>query len=325
MRVFKFALLKSLRMLALMLAVAVVSFVLVQFAPIDPVQAYVGGNAAVSAEQRERIAEYWGLNDPPAERFVKWGSALLRGDLGESKIYKRPVADVIGERFAASIALMAVAWVFSGVFGFLLGMVSAAHRGRFLDRAVKWLCLTLSSTPVFWFGLLMLMVFSVWLGWTPIGLSVPIGEAGAASFGARLAHMVLPALTLSITSLGPIALHTRAKLLDVMDSDFMLYARARGERGFGLYLRHGARNIVLPAITLQFASFGELFGGSVLAEQVFSYPGLGQAATQAGLRGDLPLLMGVVLCMALFVFLGNLTANILYGVIDPRIRKGAEA
>ena len=110
-----------------------------------------------------------------------------------------------------------------------------------------------------------------------------------------------------------------------MDSDFMLYARARGERGWRLYFRHGARNIVLPAITLQFASFGEFFGGSVLAEQVFSYPGLGQAATQAGLRGDLPLLMGVVLCMALFVFCGNLTANILYGVIDPRIRKGAEA
>lgn len=325
MRILKFALMKSLRMLLLMVAVAVISFVLVQFAPIDPVQAYVGGNAAVSAEQRERIAEYWGLNDPPAERFVKWGSALLHGDLGESKIYKRPVADVIGERFAASIALMAAAWVFSGVLGFLLGMVSAAHRGRFLDRAIKWLCLTLSSTPVFWFGLLMLMVFSVWLGWTPIGLSVPIGEAGAASFGARLAHMILPALTLSITSVGPVALHTRAKLLDVMDSDFMLYARARGERGWRLYFRHGARNIVLPAITLQFASFGELFGGSVLAEQVFSYPGLGQAATQAGLRGDLPLLMGVVLCMALFVFCGNLTANILYGVIDPRIRKGAEA
>ena len=137
----------------------------------------------------------------------------------------------------------------------------------------------------------------------------------------RLRHALLPGLTLSITGAANIALHTREKVIDVLDSDYILFARARGEGH--ILRRHVLRNVALPAITLQFASIGELIGGSVLVEQVFSYPGLGQAAVAAGLGGDMPLLLGVTLITAAIVFGGNLAADLLYGVIDPRIRRGA--
>jgi peptide/nickel transport system permease protein len=167
------------------------------------------------------------------------------------------------------------------------------------------------------------MVFAVRLGWFPIGLSVPIGKlAGEVTLGERIRHLILPALTLSITGIANIALHTRQKILDVLKSDYVLFARARGESSWELLKRHGLRNVAIPAVTLQFASFSELFGGSVLAENVFSYPGLGSAASLAGLRGDVPLLLGVALFSVLFVFFGNLTANLLYGILNPQIREG---
>ena len=138
----------------------------------------------------------------------------------------------------------------------------------------------------------------------------------------RVRHAILPALTLSITGISNIAMHTREKMIDICDSDYVLFARARGESNWEIFRNHGFRNVLGPAMTLQFASISEIFGGSVLVEQVFSYPGLGQAAVSAGLGSDMPLLMAITMISALFVFGGNLIANILYGVIDPRVRKG---
>ncbi|MCR3923417.1 MAG: ABC transporter permease, partial [Firmicutes bacterium] len=194
-----------------------------------------------------------------------------------------------------------------------------------LDRWVQMYCLTLASTPTFWLGLLLLIVFSVSLGWFPIGLGVPAGVlAEDVTLANRLYHLILPALTLSILGVANVALHTRQKLLEVLRSDYVLLARARGEKETTILWRHGLRNIALPAITIQFASLSELFGGSVLAEQVFSYPGLGQATVQAGLRGDVPLLLAIVLFSAIFVFSGNLLADLIYRVVDPRIRLGGD-
>ncbi|MBU1172444.1 MAG: ABC transporter permease [Proteobacteria bacterium] len=312
---------KALRIMTLLFALCVISFVLLSYSPIDPVQAYVGADMMrVSSQQREQISEYWGLNKPPLERFVRWGRALIHGDLGVSMIFRSPVRDVIKDRFAASLALMAAAWFFSGIIGFVMGVTAGMNQGRWLDRILKWYCLTLASTPTFWLGLLLVMVFSVWLGWFPVGLGVPAGQLSEdVTIWNRVNHLILPALTLSIIGVANIALHTRQKLIDVLKSDYILFARAKGKHGVQLLWQHGLRNIMLPAITLQFASFSELFGGSVLAEQVFSYPGLGNATVQAGLRGDLPLLLGIVLFSALFVFSGNLMADLIYLVVDPRI------
>ena len=271
----------------------------------------------------EKLEEYWGVNTPPAEQYLSWLKDFVRGDMGISLLYRQPVGKVIAVKLANSLFLMILAWVLSGILGFVLGVVAGMNRGKLVDKLIKGYCLVISSTPAFWLALLLLMVFGVWLGWLPIGLSVPIGvEASGVTFLDRLYHAVLPALTLSITGVSNIALHTREKMIDICESDYVLFARMRGEKGFRLFRYYGFRNVLLPAITLQFASISEIFGGSVLVEQVFSYPGLGQAAVAAGLGSDLPLLMAITIVSALFVFGGNMIANLLYGVVDPRIRRG---
>lgn len=314
---------RGLRVLTLLLAVSVISFALVSASPIDPVQQYILGlGTAVSPEQRAEIEDYWGVNKPPAERYAGWLRELLRGNMGESSLFRRPVADIIAERFVNSLALMACAWVLAGLLGFALGCVMGMYEGRWPDRMIKRICYLLSSVPTFWLGLVFLLLFAVWLKWFPIGFSSPIGTlSGQVTLWQRLHHLALPAFTLSLTSFANIALHTRQKLIDVLHSEYVLFARARGEGAWTVLRRHGLRNILLPALTLQFASFAELFGGSVLAENVFSYPGLGSAVSAAGLSGDVPLLLGVTLFSALFVCVGNMIANLLYGVVDPQIRE----
>lgn len=308
-----------------MLAVGLVVFALVSMSPIDPVQTNVGQAAYVnmSEAKRAQLASYWGGDVPFWERFANWAGALMQGDMGTSLRFNAPVSEVIAHRAANSLALMGIAWLLSGVLGFALGVAAGAHRGGALDRVVRSYCFLLASTPTFWLGLLILMVFAVQLGWFPIGFSVPIGVSAAdVTLADAVHHLVLPALTLSVTGVANIALHTREKVVDVLESDYVRFARARGESELSVIVHHGLRNVALPAVTLQCAFISEIFGGSVLVEQVFSYPGLGQAAVTAGLGGDVALLAGIALVSVALVFGGNLLANILYGVLDPRMRVG---
>lgn len=316
----------GIKIISLLFAVSVISFALVDASPVDPVQQYILGlGTAVSPEQRAEIEAYWGVDEPPVERYMNWLSDLFEGNLGQSLIYRRPVADIIGERFVNSLALMICAWLLSGIIGFLLGCVMGMYKDRLPDKILKKVCYILSSVPTFWLGLLFLLVFSVWLGWFPIGFSSPIGVLSKdVTLGQKIYHLILPAFTLSLMSFAHIALHTRQKLIDVLNSEYVLFARARGEGKWTILKRHGFRNILIPALTLQFASFAELFGGSVMAENVFSYPGLGSAVSAAGLSSDVPLLLGVTLFSALFVCVGNMVANLLYGIIDPQIQEVGE-
>ena len=277
------------RMAVLLVLVSMAAFFLVSVSPLDPLTTNVGQAAlgSMSSEQIARLQEYWGVNTPPVTRYLAWAGDFLKGDMGISLLYRRPVAQVIGEKLANSFWIMAAAWILSGLIGFLMGIIAGAKKGKTADR-----------------------------------LSVPIGvEASAVTMKDRLIHGILPAAALSVTGISNIALHTREKMAQVMESDYVLFARARGESEWSIIRRHGIRNILLPAMTLQFASVSEIFGGSVLVEQVFSYPGLGQAAVTAGLGGDVPLLMGITIISAAIVFLGNFTANLLYGTVDPRIRR----
>ena len=313
----------AVKILLLLLAVSIIAFALAKLSPVDPVKQYILGNGAVSDEQRLELEDYWGVNEPPVEQYFSWLNALLHGDFGMSLLYRQPVINIIATRFANSLALMMCAWVFAGVIGFALGCIMGMNKDRLADKIIKRICIILCSVPTFWIGLLLLLIFSVALGWFPIGFSTPIGALDSdVSLWQRLYHLFLPALTLSLASFANIALHTRQKLVDVMGSEYVLFAKARGESPHSIMRRHGLRNILLPALTLQFASFAELFGGSVLAENVFSYPGLGSAVSAAGLNSDVPLLLGVTLFSALFVCVGNLIANVLYGVVDPQIREG---
>lgn len=313
------------RMLLLLFFVSVAAFTLVSVSPIDPLQANVGQAAlgAMSQEQIAKLSEYWGVGIPPVERFFAWAGDFFRGDMGMSLLYRQPVTKVIGVKLVNSLWLMAIAWMLSGIVGFILGILSGIREGSLLDRIIKGYSLVIASTPAFWLALVLLMVFAVWLKVLPIGLSVPIGvEASGVTIADRIQHAILPAITLSITGVANITLHTREKMIEIMESDYVLFAKARGESTYRIVKNHALRNVLLPALTLQFASISEIFGGSVLVEQVFSYPGLGQAAVTAGLGSDVPLLLGITVISAVFVFSGNLIANLLYGVIDPRIRRG---
>ena len=296
---------QMIRMLLLLFFVSVAAFTLVSVSPIDPLQANVGQAAlgAMSQEQIAKLSEYWGVGIPPVERFFAWAGDFFRGDMGMSLLYRQPVTKVIGVKLVNSLWLMAIAWMLSGIVGFILGILSGIREGSLLDRIIKGYSLVIASTPAFWLALVLLMVFAVWLKVFPIGLSVPIGvEASGVTIADRIQHAILPAITLSITGVANITLHTREKMIEVMESDYVLFAKARGESTYRIVKNHALRNVLLPALTLQFASISEIFGGSVLVEQVFSYPGLGQAAVTAGLGSDVPLLLGITVISAVFVF-----------------------
>ncbi len=312
---------KFIRLLLLLVAVSIISFILIDLSPIDPVKAYIAG-VRVSADQIAALNAYWGVGQPITVKVLNWLNNLIHGNLGNSLIYRTPVIDVIVQRFTASLILMFASWVISGVLGFALGVIAGMKQGTWIDKLIKVYCYILLAAPTFWIALIFLMVFSVYLGWFPVGLGVPVGMLSQdVTFWQWLDRLILPAITLSILGVAQIAMFTRDKLIEVLSSDYVLFAKARGESKLSIINRHGIKNILLPAITLQFLSFSELFGGAILVEQVFSYPGIGQAAVAAGLRSDVPLLLGIVLFSAIFVFCGNTIADILYRFVDPRIKE----
>lgn len=317
----KFFSYKLIRFVILMIIVAIFSFILLDLSPINPVGVYLKG-AAVSESQRAMLESYFGVNVPLPTKIYHWLLDIIQGNLGTSLIYRAPVIDIIIEKFKASFVLMAISWVLSGIIGFVLGIVAGKNKGSWIDKAVKVYCYVIQSAPSFWVGMLILMVFAVYLGWFPIGFGVPIGVRSTdATFMEWASRLVLPTLTLSLVGLAPITMYTRNELIHVLSSDYVLFAKSRGEKGWDLIKNHGIRNILLPAITLQFLSFSELFGGAILVEQVFSYPGIGQTAVAAGLQSDVPLFLGIVLFSAVFVFVGNLLADLSYYLIDPRIKE----
>ena len=257
------------RMVVLLICVCAVSFFLVSASPLDPLQTNVGQAAlgAMSQQQIETLEKYWGVGIPAGKRFLSWFLGILHGDMGMSLLYRRPVLEVIGEKAAASVWLMTAAWIFSGLLGAALGILAGVKRGKWQDKAVTAYCMVIAGTPAFWLALILLLIFAVWCPVFPIGFSVPVGmEAADVTLADRLRHAVLPALALGMTGVSSVAMHTRSKMIEIMESDYVLYARAQGERGWSLIRRHGLRNLLLPLITLQFGSISEIFGGSVLVE-----------------------------------------------------------
>ena len=309
------------RLMALLLVTAAGTFMLLSFSPVDPIRAYIGNDLLhVPPEQYPLIAARWGLDLPLWERFLHWFSQMLQGDMGYSMLYNAPVSQVIGERFATSFALLLSAWLFSGIVGLAMGLTAGRYLNRWPDRFISTLSYVLASLPTFWIGLLLLSLFAVTLNWAPICCAWPPGSnAETATWGEKVRHLVLPMLALGLLGVGNIALHTRSRVAEVMNSEFIRYARAQGDKGWPLVNFHIVRHALTPALCLQFASLGELIGGSLLAEKVFAYPGLGQATIDAGLRGDIPLLMGIVMFCAVLVFSGNSIANALL----LRLNRGA--
>lgn len=314
---------KLVRFLILIFTSTLLTFFLVNNSPIDPIKEYTLGNPSITETQKKQISDRWGLNESSSVRYWKWLKLLLTGNLGESVIYRQPVVKVISERTKNTLFLMLVSWLLTGILGYLSGVLMGIFEGSLFDNILKNGCFVLESLPTYWIGLLILMLFSVYLKWFPIGFSSPIGIIeNQVTLLQRVYHLILPALTLSLTSISSLALYVRENTTRVFNSDYVLFSRARGLSKFQIFKKHGLKNTIGTASILQFSSFSELFGGSILAENVFSYPGLGTAIKNAALKSDVPLLLGITVFSVLFVFVGNLIADTLTNFIDPRIKMG---
>jgi ABC-type dipeptide/oligopeptide/nickel transport system permease component len=303
-------------------AVATLVFVLLQAAPGDPLSIV---EERISPEALERLRRNFGLDRPVSEQYVRYITSLARGDLGVSLTQHRPVLDALAGAIPNTLLLAAAALLVDFALGLSIGIFQATRPGTRTDAALSALSITLYSTPVFWLGLLLAVVFGQGLGWFPVGGATdPIAYASLSPAGRvldRLHHLVLPALTLGLAAAGYTARHQRSALLEVMGQDFVRTARAKGLRERVVLLRHALRNALLPTITLAGLAFPVLLSGSVLVESVFSWPGMGRLAAEAIGRRDYPLVTGAALLAAVMVVLGSLLADLAARAADPRLRR----
>ena len=296
--------------------VTLATFLILWLVPGD-ISAEIGGIDA-TAEDLAAIRERLGLDRPLHERAILWYGNLLQGDLGYSYLLNRSVADAVLERLPVTLSLAGLALLLATAIGVLLGILAAVRHNTWLDQGAMVAALIGLSIPDFWFGIVLIILFGVQLGWFPTGGFVPINEVPLA--WARC--MALPAFTLAITQMGVIARMTRSSMLDVIKQDYVRTARAKGMRGRTVMFRHALGNAMVPIVTVVGVITGVLLSGAVVIEMVFSLPGVGRLIVGAIQRRDYPIIQGGLLVTAcVFVFV-NIVVDILYGVFDPRVRDG---
>jgi len=289
-----------------LLGVVVLVFLMVRLAPGDPAVLLAGEFA--TPETLEAIRARYGLDRSLPEQFFIYMGALLRGDLGESARSRRPVLEELKTYFPNTLELALAAILVAVLTGIPLGILAALRPGSGLDLSVMVLALLGVSMPVFWFGLLAILIFSVELGWFPV--------AGKGT----LAHLVLPAITLGINATALLARMTRGTLLEVLSQDYIRTARAKGLAERVVIFKHALRNALIPVITVVGLEFGTLLSGAVITETIFAWPGLGQLLVGSILARDYPVVQGAVLLVATSFVLINLLVDLLYAAIDPRVR-----
>ncbi|MCA1226501.1 MULTISPECIES: ABC transporter permease [unclassified Saccharopolyspora] len=305
--------------------VAVLGFFLFRVLPGDPVRTMTRG-APVSAEQLEQLRQRLGLDQPLWKQFVDYLGALVRGDLGTSYTYSRPVAELIGERFGPTVLLVGTATVLAVALGLWMGTRAAWRHGSAFDKASTSVALTLWSVPTFWLGLIVLMVFGVGVG--PLPGLFPVGGMVSPDTPPVLIsqvldvarHLVLPALTMVAVIYAQYLMVMRSSLLEEMGADYLTTARAKGLREDLVRRRHAVPNALLPTVTLIFLHLGLVVGGAITVETVYSWPGLGLLTFEALRVPDLPLLQGTFIVLAGSVIVMNVVADLLYRVLDPRVR-----
>ena len=288
---------------------SLIAFVILNAAPGDAAQALIGENASES--QLQALREAMGLDRPLLARYAGYLSGVLRGDLGESLISGRPVAQLVGERFVSTLILSAAAALIASVLGLLAGLWAAAHQGSWAELGLMSLMALMLSVPGFVLALLFTLVFSLKLRLLPV--------AG----GGSLAHMVLPALTLAVPMLAMVARLSRSSVLDAARADYVLTAHGKGAPERTVWNRHILKNAVIPVMTIVGLHFGHLLGGAFVVETIYSWPGLGRLIVQAVFDKDYPLILGAVLLLAVIYQLFNLLVDIGQGLLDPRV--GGEA
>jgi dipeptide transport system permease protein len=319
------------------LGVAFIAFILIRLIPGDPILMMVG-ERGMSAERHAQLMTQYGFDRPAVVQYAAFLGQLVRGDLGTSINTRQPVLTEFFSRFPATVELSTVAMSLALLVGLPAGIVAAVRRGSIFDHTLMGISLTGFSMPIFWWGLLLIILFSGILQWTPVSGQMSMqyfvephtgfmlidsllsDEKGA--FGSAVAHLILPSIVLGTVPLAVIARQTRSAMLEVLGEDYVRTARAKGlppSRVIGL---HALRNALIPVVTVIGLLIGTLFGGAILTETIFAWPGVGKWLVDSISRRDYPSVQGGIVLIASIVMLVNLAVDLLYGLINPRIRHG---
>jgi len=305
---------RVLAVIPVMLVVATVAFVLIHLAPGDPASVIAGPYAA--ADDVAKLRHQLGLDEPLPVQLVRWYGRLLRGDLGDSIFLRRPVTEAILDRLEPTLLLTTWATLIAVLIGVPTGIVSARHHNSAVDQSLMGLALLGLSIPNFLLGLLMILVFGVWLGWLPVAGYVPLDSG----MWPNLRSLLMPSLALGLVQSALIARITRSSMLDVLREQFVLTGRAKGLSERVVVYKHALKNAIIPTLTVIGITFALLIGGAVVIETVFNIPGLGRLIISAVLRRDYPVVQGVVLLIAITYTAVNLLVDLAYLAVDPRVR-----
>jgi peptide/nickel transport system permease protein len=312
---------RLLQAVLVMLVVALISFSLFQFVG-DPINNMVGQDSTTA--QREALRENLGLNDPVPLQFVKWLGNAVQGDFGRSYRMGKPVNELIAQRLPATLELVFVSAVLALAIGVPMGVYTGLHRDSWLSRVFLTVSLIGISLPTFLIGILLILIFGVWLGWLPT-----FGRGGTVAIGAwetslltvqGWSHLIMPAFTLALFQLTLIMRLVRAEMLEVLRTDYIKFARARGLRDRSINFGHALKNTLVPVITIMGLQIGALLAFSIITETVFQWPGMGLLIIQAIQFVDIPIMSSYLVLIALFFVLINLAVDLLYYVVDPRLR-----
>ncbi len=318
------------------IGVTLISFAFIRVLPGDPIIVMAGERGLTEARYQE-LVEQFGFDRPIAVQYWDYLTGVLQGDLGESFVTKRPVWDEFFALFPATLELSICAMIFAVALGLPAGVIAAVNRGKFFDRALMSTALVGYSMPIFWWALLLIIVFSGNLGWTPVSGRIDLlyyfpdasgfmlwdalrsGQSGA--FASAVRHLILPTIVLGTIPLAVIARQTRSAMLEVLGEDYIRTARAKGLPPLRINGLHALRNALIPVITVIGLSVGTLLAGAILTETIFSWPGIGKWMVDSIFRRDYPVVQGGLLLIAVMVMVVNLTVDVLYGLINPKIRK----
>ncbi|CAN5670359.1 ABC transporter permease subunit [soil metagenome] len=332
----RFILTRASLLLPTFLGMTLLAFFLIRLVPGDPIET-MAGERGIDPVRHAQLLKDYGLDKPLLTQYGIYIGRVLQGDLGKSVITQEPVMNEFLALFPATVELALCAIAFALLLGIPAGIVAAVKRNSLFDHGVMATSLTGYSMPIFWWGLLLILFFSVQLGWTPVSGRIAVqyyiepvtgfllidalrsGEDGA--FGSAVAHLILPAIVLGTNPLAVVARMTRSAMLEVLGEDYIRTARAKGLSRLRVVGLHALRNALIPVVTVIGLQVGVLFTGAILTETIFSWPGVGKWLIEAIGRRDYPVLQGGMLLLGGIVMLVNLAVDVTYGVINPRIRK----
>ena len=313
----RYVLRRVLQALPLLALVSVGSFLILKLAPGGPLAAYEA-NPDVTAADLERLRQAFGLDEPLPLQYLSWAGRFVVGDWGYSFAYHQPVLELIAERLPNTIYLMGTVYLLTLVLALPIGIFVAVRQYSWLDNLVTSATFAFLSTPTFWLGLLLIMVFGLQLRWFPLGaMATPDKPFDVID---RLHHLVLPVLTLALVGIGGYTRYLRTSMLETINQDYIRTAWAKGLTERGVVLRHALKNAAIPLVTVAALDVPDLFVGALVTEQIFGWPGMGRLFWDAATRYDFPVLMGILAVSSGLIVMANLFADVVYGYLDPRIR-----